>query len=94
MQSAGETWHFELAHPEADRVYLVHDIDGIASLWRQMQRDRDGRWVLTTSLAPGRHRLHYCTLKAGSVLFGGIAGLRTQRIAGDDPRVHLRPSHS
>ena len=89
MKPAGETWRFELAHPEAERVYLVHDFDGIASLWRQMQRDDRGRWVLTASLAPGRHRLHYCTLEGGSLLFGGVAGLRSRRIAGDDPRVQL-----
>ncbi|MEX0885790.1 MAG: hypothetical protein WD009_05045 [Phycisphaeraceae bacterium] len=90
MQAVGETWRFELAHTAAERVYLVHDVDGILSVWKEMRRDVHGRWVLTAALAPGRHRLHYCTLEGRSVLFGGATGLTGRRIAGHDPRVHVR----
>ena len=89
MQAAGETWRFELSHTGAERVYLVHDFEGIVSVWQEMQRDLTGRWVTTASLAPGRHRLHYCTLEGRSVLFGGAAGLVGRRVAGRDPRVQL-----
>ena len=74
-------WRLSVSCPEADRVMLVRDeVDGL-SKWEAMDRNDDsGAWELALPGDAMGRGLRYYTVREGSVVNCGTAGLSAKRI--------------
>lgn len=85
MQNAPtQTWSFTARAGQADKVYLVVDSPTQPSRWIEMNRvEHDpAAWSADVQITPGRSRLRYFTMDAGTYLNHGSIGLSGEPASG------------